>query len=146
MKEGRTSVLEGVPNSLPAMLKAYHMQEKVRGVGFDWEKPEQVWEKVQEEMHEFKEAVEEGDADHIENEFGDILFSLINYARFKDIDPELALERTNKKFIKRFQYLEGEAAKAGKKLHDMTLAEMDVYWNAAKKIQEAKLKRFFEAD
>jgi XTP/dITP diphosphohydrolase len=89
---------------------------------------------VQEEMHEFKEAVEEGDADQIENEFGDILFSLINYARFKDIDPELALERTNKKFIKRFQYLEGEAAKAGKKLHDMTLAEMDVYWNAAKKM------------
>ena len=132
LKEGKKSVLEGVPKSLPAMVKATRVQDKARGVGFDWEHPEQVWEKVQEEMHEFKEAVEQGDADHIENEFGDILFSLINYARFKDIDPELALERTNKKFIKRFQYLEAEAAKAGKKLHDMTLAEMDVYWNAAK--------------
>jgi len=134
LKEGKTSVLEGVPKSLPAMVKATRIQDKARGVGFDWEHPEQVWEKVQEEMHEFKEAVEEGDADQIENEFGDILFSLINYARFKDIDPELALERTNKKFIKRFQYLESEATKAGKKLHDMTLAEMDVHWNAAKKM------------
>ncbi len=134
LKEGKTSVLEGVPKSLPAMVKATRIQDKARGVGFDWEHPEQVWEKVQEEMHEFKEAVETGNADHIENEFGDILFSLINYARFKEIDPELALERTNKKFIKRFQYLEAEAAKAGKSLHDMTLAEMDVHWNAAKKL------------
>lgn len=134
LKEGKKSVLEGVPKSLPAMVKATRIQDKARGVGFDWEHPEQVWEKVQEEMHEFKEAVELGDSDQIENEFGDILFSLINYARFKEIDPELALERTNKKFIKRFQYLEIEAAKAGKKLQDMTLAEMDVYWNAAKKI------------
>ena len=134
LKEGKTSVLEGVPKSLPAMVKATRIQDKARGVGFDWEHPEQVWEKVQEEMHEFKEAVETGDQNEIENEFGDILFSLINYARFKDIDPELALERTNKKFIKRFQFLEVEAAKSGKKLHDMTLAEMDVYWNAAKKI------------
>jgi XTP/dITP diphosphohydrolase len=134
LKEGKTSVLQGVPKSLPAMVKATRIQDKARGVGFDWEHPEQVWEKVQEEMHEFKEAVETGDTDQIENEFGDILFSLINYARFKDIDPELALERTNKKFIKRFQYLEAEATKAGKKLHDMTLAEMDVYWNAAKKL------------
>jgi len=134
LKEGKKSVLEGVPKSLPAMVKAVRIQDKARGVGFDWEHPEQVWEKVQEEMHEFKDAVETGDANQIENEFGDILFSLINYARFKDIDPELALERTNKKFIKRFQYLEAEATKAGKKLHDMTLAEMDVYWNAAKKL------------
>jgi XTP/dITP diphosphohydrolase len=132
LKEGKKSVLEGVPKSLPAMVKAVRIQDKARGVGFDWEHPEQVWEKVQEEMHEFKDAVETGDANQIENEFGDILFSLINYARFKDIDPELALERTNKKFIKRFQYLEAEATKAGKKLHDMTLAEMDVYWNEAK--------------
>ena len=134
LKEGKSSVLEGVPKSLPAMVKATRIQDKARGVGFDWEHPEQVWEKVQEEMHEFHDAVEKGDTDQIENEFGDILFSLINYARFKDTDPELALERTNKKFIKRFQYLESEAAKAGKKLHDMTLTEMDVYWNAAKKL------------
>lgn len=134
LKEGKKSVLEGVPKSLPAMVKATRIQDKARGVGFDWEHPEQVWEKVQEEMHEFKEAVEQGASDQIENEFGDILFSLINYARFKEIDPELALERTNKKFIKRFQYLETEAAKAGKKLQDMTLAEMDVYWNVAKEL------------
>ena len=134
LKEGKKSVLEGVPKSLPAMVKATRIQDKARGVGFDWEHPEQVWEKVQEEMHEFHDAVEKGDTDQIENEFGDILFSLINYSRFKDIDPELALERTNKKFIKRFQYLEQQAEKEGKKLHDMTLAEMDVHWNAAKKM------------
>ena len=134
LKEGKKSVLQGVPKSLPAMVKATRIQDKARGVGFDWERPEQVWEKVQEEMKEFHQAVEVGDEDQIENEFGDILFSLINYARFKKIDPELALERTNKKFIKRFQYLEQEAEKAGKKLHDMTLAEMDVHWNAAKSL------------
>jgi XTP/dITP diphosphohydrolase len=133
LKEGKKSVLEGVPRSLPAMVKAVRVQDKARGVGFDWEHPEQVWEKVKEEMREFHHAVEMGDEIQIENEFGDILFSLINYARFKDIDPELALEKTNKKFIKRFQYLEREAAKKGRKLHDMTLAEMDVYWNEAKK-------------
>jgi XTP/dITP diphosphohydrolase len=133
LKEGKKSVLEGVPRSLPAMVKAVRVQDKARGVGFDWEHPEQVWEKVKEEMREFHHAVEMGDEIQIENEFGDILFSLINYARFKDIDPELALEKTNKKFIKRFQYLESEAAKTGRKLHDMTLAEMDVYWNEAKK-------------
>jgi XTP/dITP diphosphohydrolase len=133
LKEGKKSVLEGVPRSLPAMVKAVRVQDKARGVGFDWEHPEQVWEKVKEEMREFHHAVEMGDEIQIENEFGDILFSLINYARFKDIDPELALEKTNKKFIKRFQYLEREAAKTGRKLHDMTLAEMDVYWNEAKK-------------
>lgn len=136
LKEGRTSVLEGVPNSLPAMVKAYRMQEKVRGIGFDWEKPEQVWEKVQEELREFHDEVSiSGDKKKMEAEFGDVLFSLINYARFLDINPEDALERTNKKFKKRFQYLEKETKAEGKSLHDMSLAEMDVYWEAAKKME-----------
>lgn len=135
LKEGRTSVLEGVPNSLPAMVKAYRMQEKVRGVGFDWEKPEQVWEKVQEELREFHDEVSKtGNKKEMEAEFGDVLFSLINYARFLDINPEDALERTNKKFKKRFQYLEKETKAEGKSLHDMSLDEMDVYWEAAKKM------------
>ncbi|MBN2237300.1 MAG: nucleoside triphosphate pyrophosphohydrolase [Bacteroidales bacterium] len=136
MKEGRKSVLEGVPNSLPAMVKAYRMQEKVRGVGFDWERPEQVWEKVQEELSEFHHEVSQsGDKQKMEAEFGDVLFSLINYARFLDINPEDALERTNKKFKKRFEYLEKETIAQGKSLHDMSLAEMDVYWEAAKKME-----------
>ena len=136
LKEGRESVLEGVPNSLPAMVKAYRMQEKVKGVGFDWEKPEQVWEKVQEELSEFRAEVSQtGDKQKMEAEFGDVLFSLINYARFLDINPEDALERTNKKFKKRFQYLEKETKALGKSLHDMSLAEMDVYWEAAKKME-----------
>ncbi|MCD6178574.1 MAG: nucleoside triphosphate pyrophosphohydrolase [Bacteroidales bacterium] len=136
MKEGRKSVLEGVPNSLPAMVKAYRMQEKVRGVGFDWEKPEQVWEKVQEELGEFHNEVSVSkDKKRMEAEFGDVLFSLINYARFLDINPEDALERTNKKFKKRFQYLEKETKAQGKSLHDMSLAEMDVYWEEAKKLE-----------
>jgi len=136
LKEGRTSVLEGVPNSLPAMVKAYRMQEKVRGVGFDWEKPEQVWEKVQEELGEFHDEVsKKADKKAMEAEFGDVLFSLINYARFLDINPEDALERTNKKFKKRFQYLEKETKAEGKSLHDMSLDEMDVYWEAAKKME-----------
>jgi len=136
MKEGRKSVLEGVPNSLPAMVKAYRMQEKVRGVGFDWEKPEQVWEKVQEELGEFHDEVSVSkDKKRMEAEFGDVLFSLINYARFLDINPEDALERTNKKFKKRFQYLEKETKAQGKSLHDMSLAEMDVYWEEAKKLE-----------
>ena len=136
MKEGRKSVLEGVPNSLPAMVKAYRMQEKVRGVGFDWEKPEQVWEKVQEELGEFHNEVSVSkDKKRMEAEFGDVLFSLINYARFLDINPEDALERTNKKFKKRFQYLEKETKAQGKSLHDMSLAEMDVYWEEAKKME-----------
>lgn len=135
LKEGRTSVLEGVPNSLPAMVKAYRMQEKVRGVGFDWEKPEQVWEKVQEELGEFHDEVsKKANKKEMEAEFGDVLFSLINYARFLDINPEDALERTNKKFKKRFQYLEKETKAEGKSLHDMSLDEMDVYWEAAKKL------------
>jgi XTP/dITP diphosphohydrolase len=133
LKEGNKSVLSGVPASLPSLVKASRIQEKARAVGFDWEKPEQVWEKVEEELAEFKHEVEQkSDKAKIEGEFGDVLFSLINYARFHDINPEDALERTNKKFIKRFQYLEQEAAKAGKQLSDMTLAEMDVYWNKAK--------------
>jgi len=134
LKEGRTSVLDGVPQSLPAVVKAYRMQEKVHGVGFDWEKPEQVWEKVQEELAEFHEEVSKsGNKEKMESEFGDVLFSLINYARFLDINPEDALERTNKKFKKRFQYLEQQTKSIGKSLHDMSLAEMDVYWDEAKK-------------
>lgn len=134
LKEGRNSVLDGVPQSLPAVVKAYRIQEKVKGVGFDWEKPEQVWEKVQEELQEFHEEVEQKNKEKMEAEFGDLLFSLINYARFLDINPEDALERTNKKFIKRFQYLEAESKKDGKNMGEMSLAEMDVYWNRAKEI------------
>jgi XTP/dITP diphosphohydrolase len=135
LKEGSKSVLAGVPKSLPALVKASRIQEKARAVGFDWEKPEQVWEKVQEELSEFKHEIDTN-APHekMEAEFGDVLFSLINYGRFKNINPEDALERTNKKFIKRFQYLEAEALKAGKELSEMTLAEMDVYWNKAKEL------------
>lgn len=137
LKHGNKSVLEGVPKSLPALVKAIRIQDKARGVGFDWEKKEQVWEKVEEEMQEFKKEFNAENNDAINKlkamgEFGDLLFSLVNYARFIDIDPEEALERTNKKFIKRFQYLEIESAKDGKKLGEMTLAEMDKYWNKAK--------------
>ncbi|MCW3102936.1 MAG: mazG [Bacteroidetes bacterium] len=135
LKEGTKSVLAGVPVSLPSLVKASRIQEKARAVGFDWEKPEQVWEKVQEELDEFKHEVDTNSShEKMEAEFGDVLFSLINYGRFKGINPEDALERTNKKFIKRFQYLEAEALKAGKELSDMTLAEMDVYWNKAKEL------------
>lgn len=131
LKTGNKSVLQGVPKSLPSLVKAVRIQDKARGVGFDWERKEQVWEKVEEEMKEFKE---EKDDDKKKAEFGDLLFSLINYARFLNIDPEEALERTNKKFIKRFQYLETESAKDGKQLGEMTLAEMDVYWERAKSL------------
>lgn len=135
LKEGNKSVLGGVPNSLPSLIKASRIQEKARAVGFDWEKPEQVWEKVQEEIAELKHEVDsKASKEKIEGEFGDVLFSLINYARFVDINAEDALERTNKKFIKRFQYLEAEATKIGKPLSEMTLAEMDVYWNKAKEL------------
>jgi len=109
------------------------IQEKARGVGFDWEKPEQVWEKVEEEMQEFLDETKKGDLDKASEEFGDLIFALVNYARFKNINPEEALERTNRKFIKRFKYLEDSARKAGRQLTDMSLAEMDVYWNEAKK-------------
>lgn len=133
LKEGKKSVLEGVPNSLPAIVKATRIQDKARGVGFDWERPEQVWEKVQEELEEFKEVADQNDQDKMEEEFGDLLFSLINFSRFKDIDPEMALARTNRKFIHRFQHLEKRAKEIGKELHDMSLDEMDVFWEEAKK-------------
>lgn len=139
LKEGNKSVLEGVPVSLPALVKASRIQEKARGVGFDWDKKEQVWEKVEEELQEFKEHFnatnnEIIDKINAEKEFGDLLFSLINYARFIDINPENALEKTNKKFIKRFQYLEEKAKEQGKALKDMSLAEMDIFWEEAKKL------------
>ena len=134
LKEGKKSVLEGVPRSLPAMVKANRIQDKVAGVGFDWEEPQQVFEKLQEELAELQHEVSENNAEKIEQEFGDVLFSMINYARFLKVDPESALERTNKKFINRFQYLEGKAKEMDKSLKDMTLAEMDVYWNEAKKL------------
>ena len=132
LKEGKKSVLEGVPRSLPALVKANRIQDKVAGVGFDWEKPEQVFEKVQEELGELQEEVAAGNVDKIESEFGDVLFSMINYARFLGVNPENALERTNKKFTKRFQFLEEKSKQLGKSLKDMTLAEMDIYWNEAK--------------
>lgn len=134
LKEGKKSVLEGVPRSLPAMVKASRIQDKVAGVGFDWEEPQQVFEKLQEELGELQDEVNANDQEKIEAEFGDVLFSMINYARFLKVDPESALERTNKKFIKRFQYLESKAATLGKNLSDMTLAEMDVFWEEAKKL------------
>lgn len=135
-EKGNKSVLGGVPQSLPALVKAMRIQEKARGIGFDWEKKEQVWEKVNEEMTEFGEEIKKGPAnmEAAKNEFGDLLFSLVNYARFVDIDPEEALERTNKKFIKRFQYLENESKKDGKSMAEMSLSEMDEYWEEAKKL------------
>ena len=132
LKEGKKSVLEGVPKSLPAMVKANRIQDKVAGVGFDWEAPEQVFEKVEEELSELKQEIADGNTDAIESEFGDVLFSMINYARFLKVNPENALERTNKKFIKRFQYLEQKSKTINKPLKDMTLSEMDVYWEEAK--------------
>ena len=133
LKEGKESVLSGVPKGLPALVKAQRIQDKVAGVGFDWEAPEQVKEKVQEEWNELKAEIEKGDQDAMEAEFGDLLFSLINYARFLKINPDTALERTNQKFTKRFSYLEAKAQALGKSLHEMTLAEMDVFWEEAKK-------------
>ncbi|NQY28259.1 MAG: nucleoside triphosphate pyrophosphohydrolase [Flavobacteriaceae bacterium] len=133
LKEGNKSVLEGVPKSLPALVKASRIQEKVAGVGFDWEESSQVWEKVEEELKEFRDEVESGNQDEMEAEFGDVLFSLINYAKHLNINAENALERTNKKFINRFQYLESKAKELGKELSDMTLKEMDVFWEEAKK-------------
>ena len=134
LKEGRTSVLEGVPKSLPALVKASRIQDKVKGVGFDWEESHQVWEKVEEEIAELQVEITANNQDKIEAEFGDVLFSMINYARFLKVNPEDALERTNKKFIKRFMYLESKASELGKSLSDMTLAEMDVFWEEAKKM------------
>ncbi|MEH6308530.1 nucleoside triphosphate pyrophosphohydrolase [Olivibacter sp. CPCC 100613] len=138
LKEGNHSVLSGVPKSLPALVKAYRIQDKARGVGFDWEDKHQVWEKVEEELAEFKNELditksEVVDLEKAEAEFGDLLFSLINYARFLGINPENALEKTNKKFIQRFNHLEKRAQEQGKNLKDMSLAEMDIYWNEAKR-------------
>ncbi|MDQ7916877.1 nucleoside triphosphate pyrophosphohydrolase [Mesonia sp. MT50] len=132
LKEGKKSVLEGVPRSLPALVKASRIQEKVSGVGFDWEEPQQVFEKVKEELEELQQEVNSENQDLMEAEFGDVLFSMINYARFLKVNPENALERTNKKFIKRFQYLESKAKESGKELKDMSLTEMDVFWEEAK--------------
>ena len=132
LKEGKTSVLEGVPKCLPALVKANRIQEKVAGVGFDWEEPQQVWEKVQEELSELNEEIKAGNKENTEKEFGDVLFSLINYARFINVNPENALEKTNKKFINRFQYLEKAAKKEGKEIAEMSLTEMDVYWEQSK--------------
>lgn len=139
-EKGNKTILGGVPSSLPALVKAMRIQEKAKASGFDWEKKEQVWEKVEEELGEFKAEFnlahpDDIDQEKAEGEFGDVLFSLINYARFLNINPEDALEKTNKKFIKRFNYLEAQSAKEGKNLADMTLEEMDVYWNEAKKLQ-----------
>ncbi|MEN9599523.1 MAG: nucleoside triphosphate pyrophosphohydrolase [Bacteroidota bacterium] len=132
--EGKKSVLEGVPNALPAIVKALRLQEKSKQVGFEWKQIADVWEKVEEEASELKEAVQVGNRDEIEAEFGDLLFSLVNYARFLQIDPEAALERTNRKFINRFQQVEQIAAASGKQLTDMSLMEMDAIWNQVKKM------------
>lgn len=134
LKEGKKSVMEGVPKSLPAMLKSIRIQEKARGMGFDWDNKEQVWQKVQEELNEFKVELEAKDALKSQQEFGDLLFSLINYSRFVDINPEDALEKTNKKFINRFQYMEKELAKKNLKMDQLSLEELDVYWNKSKSI------------
>src|SRR6476661_8343398 len=132
LKEGKSSVMSGVPKSLPALVKAMRLQEKAKQVGFEWETKEQVWEKVEEETTELHEAITKSNTDAIEDEFGDLLFSLINYARFLHIDAENALERTNKKFIYRFKAMEQKAAGKNKSLHSMSLEEMDALWNEIK--------------
>ncbi len=133
LKEGKTSVLGGVPVSLPATVKAMRLQEKAKQVGFEWDNKEQVWEKVEEEMNELREAIGSGSQDKTEEEFGDLIFSLINYARFLRVDAENALERTNKKFIHRFTSMEKIATENGRQLNEMTLQEMDALWNQIKK-------------
>lgn len=132
------SVLAGVPQSLPSLIKAYRIQEKVRGVGFDWDNKEQVWEKIEEEMQEFKDELDIDDSDKMEKEFGDILFALVNYARFVGVNPDTALERTNKRFMRRFEQVEKLVKQDAKDLHDMKLVEMDEYWQKAKKLVEDK--------
>ena len=133
LKEGKRSVLEGVPHSLPAVVKASRIQEKVAGIGFDWEKPEQVWEKVQEELNELRAEVRAGDVSRMESEFGDVLFALVNYARFIGVSPENALARTNTKFMNRFRMMEEQIAAEGRNMQSMSLEELDRYWNTAKK-------------
>ncbi|MCF6270638.1 MAG: nucleoside triphosphate pyrophosphohydrolase [Melioribacteraceae bacterium] len=132
LKEGRSSVLEGVPKHLPELHKAFRLQQKAAKVGFDWEKKEDVWNKVTEEIEEMKEAEKKNDTEHIEEEMGDLLFSLVNYSRFIGINPANALRRTNEKFIKRFQYIENELSKKNVKIYDASLEEMDKYWNESK--------------
>lgn len=132
LKEGKKSVLAGVPKSLPSMVKAMRLQEKAKQVGFEWDDKDQVWDKVEEEHKELLEAIETGNKDKIEDELGDVFFSLVNFARFLQVDAENALERTNKKFINRFNRMESEAINEGKQLHDMTLDEMDAIWNRIK--------------
>ena len=136
LKEGKTSVLQGVPKSLPALVKATRIQDKVKGIGFEWESKDQVWDKVEEEIAEFHAEVEAGDKEKMEEEFGDVLFSLINYARWVDINPEDALAKTNQKFIKRFQWMEAATKKDGKSISDMKLSEMDTYWEQSKKVDK----------
>jgi len=132
LKEGKKSVLEGVPNGLPALIKAQHMQEKAAGVGFDWNDKKQVWGKFNEELNELNQALNSNEKDAIEDEFGDVLFSLINYARFIKVNPESALERTNKKFLQRFQFIEVQAKKQDRSIEDLTLSEMESFWQEAK--------------
>jgi len=132
LKEGRKSVFEGVPNGLPALVKAQRIQDKAAGVGFDWDEAEQVWAKVQEELAEMRHEVAQNNADKTEQEMGDVFFALVNYARFIGVNPEDALERTNKKFIQRFKFMEQEITAAGKNMKDMTLAELDTFWDKAK--------------
>jgi XTP/dITP diphosphohydrolase len=135
LTEGKTSVLEGVPLGLPALVKAYRIQDKVCGVGFDWEHAAQVWDKVQEELQEFKHELDRNpEHETVESEFGDLLFALVNYARFIKINPEDALEKTNRKFIKRFRYIEDKARSLGKPIHTMTLDEMNIYWEESKEM------------
>jgi len=134
LKEGKKSVLQGVPKSLPALVKAFRIQDKVAGVGFDWKHADAVFDKVREELDELKVEVE-ADSQKVEDELGDVIFSLVNYARFLKINPENALERTNKKFIKRFGYIERKAEQSGKKVNDLSLDEMEAYWKEAKKIE-----------
>lgn len=136
LTEGRKSVLSGVPKALPALVKAYRMQDKARGVGFDWDNVGQVWDKVEEEINELKFEVKANDKQKMEEEFGDTLFALINYSRFIDVNPESALERTNKKFIRRFQFIEEKVAEQGKQMKNMTLEEMDIIWDEAKKLEK----------
>ena len=132
LKEGKKSVLEGVPNTLPALVKSQRVQDKAAGVGFDWDNKKQVWDKFKEELKELDKALDSKKEDAIEDEFGDVLFSLINYARFIKVNPETALERTNKKFIKRFQYIESMAKKSNRSIENLTLVEMESYWKQAK--------------
>jgi XTP/dITP diphosphohydrolase len=136
LNEGKKSVLGGVPASMAPLIKAIRIQEKVKGVGFDWERIEQVWGKVEEEIQELHFEIAQNESkDKIENEFGDLLFALVNYARFLDINPDEALEKTNKKFVKRFQYIEKKASESGKAINNLSLAEMDVFWNEAKTLE-----------